>query len=576
MNKELIRRNVIILSVSMIVFFLMSFFVTANVNRNNTRQQLIDISRIVGNEIMEETFTESELKNVVNRVTKDQQWLTVCVANTIGTIIIDSINDAMGEGQYGSIDKSELSKVSEINEKDRTYILNGRMYYIEKLNDDIILRTSVQMDDNTSLILQSLFFLLIMLIFMLVFSIVLTKKTSRSIVDAFGNITDHLRTLSAGSYSVIDTHHKYEEVSEAYRQINAVNESIENYIRRIESERDKIDYIINNVSGGIMIIETNGNIYSVNNYAKRILGCGDEAEGKRFDEVIGDEKIVEMIETERKEKTELNYDYTMKQFDREYIVSLNCFRNNDNAGDLVSVVLYDVTDSRREERRKEEFIANAAHELKTPITSISGFSELLMTGLVTGEKEKKQYIANIYHEAVSMKHIIQELLYLSRLDYSDGSIMDKEDVDLSALSKHVVENFRIIARNRKVSVHKKLARATVSGNRSLLEHMITNLVDNAVKYSKENGGEVYVETGVNAEGRPYVAVKDNGQGIAQQDIDRLFERFYRTDTSRNRDTGGTGLGLTIVHKICALHGAEIKVESKLGEGSAFTVIFKEN
>ena len=112
MNKELIRRNVIILSVSMIVFFLMSFFVTANVNRNNTRQQLIDISRIVGNEIMEETFTESELKNVVNRVTKDQQWLTVCVANTIGTIIIDSRNDAMGEGQYGSIDKSELSKVS--------------------------------------------------------------------------------------------------------------------------------------------------------------------------------------------------------------------------------------------------------------------------------------------------------------------------------------------------------------------------------------------------------------------------------------------------------------------------------
>ena len=196
-----------------------------------------------------------------------------------------------------------------------------------------------------------------------------------------------------------------------------------------------------------------------------------------------------------------------------------------------------------------------------------------MTGLVTGEKEKKQYIANIYHEAVSMKHIIQELLYLSRLDYSDGSIMDKEDVDLSALSKHVVENFRIIARSRKVSVHKKLARATVSGNKSLLEHMITNLVDNAVKYSKENGGEVYVETGVNGEGRPYVAVKDNGQGIAQQDIDRLFERFYRTDTSRNRDTGGTGLGLTIVHKICALHGAEIKVESKLGEGSAFTVIF---
>ena len=103
--------------------------------------------------------------------------------------------------------------------------------------------------------------------------------------------------------------------------------------------------------------------------------------------------------------------------------------------------------------------------------------------------------------------------------------------------------------------------------------MITNLVDNAVKYSKENGGEVYVETGVNGEGRPYIAVKDNGQGIAQQDIDRLFERFYRTDTSRNRDTGGTGLGLTIVQKICALHSAEIKVESKLGEGSVFTVIF---
>lgn len=573
MNKELIKRNVILLSISMIVFFLMSFFVTANVNRNNTRQQLVDISKIVGNEIIDDTYSEEEVQNVVNRVTKDQQWLTVCVANTIGTIIIDSSNDATGEGQYGTIEKSELDKISEIKEKDRTYIVKGRMYFISKLNDDIILRTSVEMDDNTSLILQSLFFLLIMLIFVLVFSIIFTKKTSKSIVEAFGNITDHLRTLSHGTYSVIDTHHKFDEVSEAYGQINAVNESIEQYIKRIESERDKINYIVNNVSGGILIIEMNGNIYSVNNYARRILGCGHDAEGKPCSAIIDDPQIISMIEAEKEAKTELNFDYTVKKYDREYIVSLNCFQGSDDIGDLISMAFYDVTDSRREERRKEEFIANAAHELKTPITSISGFSELLMTGLVSGEEEKKQYLTNIYQEAVSMRHIIQELLYLSRLDYSDNSAMEKEKVNLSALAKQVVDNYAIIAKNKKVKLYKKLAAAEIVGNKSLLDHMITNLVDNAIKYSNEKGGKVTVETGVNGVGRPYIAVIDNGQGIATQDLDKLFERFYRTDASRCRDTGGTGLGLTIVRKICTLHGAEIKVDSKLGEGSVFTVIF---
>ncbi len=572
MHRELVRRNVIILTVSMIVFFLLSLYITTLVNRNNSQKQLLYLSKIVSNDIMTQTNSEEEVKTLVNAITKEQSWLSVCVATNLGYIIVDSGYDAMGEGQYIRLEQYELDKLNAPDASDRVYISNGRMYYVESLTESMVLRTSLQVDDNTNFILQSVFFLLVLLIVVLAVSIVLTGKTSRSVSEAFNNVTEHLRTISDGSYRDIDTKHKYEEVSEAYKQINAINESLIQYIRRISEERDKVNFIINNISEGIVILETSGRIYSVNDFARRIFGT-DLAEGSVFTEEVKDRPLAEMISQEIATGKELHFDYHEKTSDRYFLVNLNCFRHSEGKGKLISIVLYDVTSARREERSKADFIANASHELKTPITSISGFSELLMSGLVTKEKDRKQYIDNIYREAVSMRHMIEELLYLSRLD-SDRKVMATEEVDLSALAKSVTENYKNIAGTKKVTLKCKGKGVSVTGNRSLLEHLLMNLVDNGIKYNKEKGS-VTVETAADEEGNPFIRVSDSGLGIAPQDLNRLFERFYRADSSRNRETGGTGLGLTIVQRICMLHGAEINVDSTHGKGSTFIVTFKK-
>ena len=223
---------------------------------------------------------------------------------------------------------------------------------------------------------------------------------------------------------------------------------------------------------------------------------------------------------------------------------------------------------------RQEFTANVSHELKTPLTSISGYAEMIETGLARPE-DVASFGQKIHSEASRMLRLVNDIIQLSHLDAS-GSTHDSpsmEPVDLSVIAKECAERLMVNARRSYVTLSCRGESVQVMGSPSLLEELCQNLCDNAIRYNRP-GGRVLLETGCTKEGHPYLSVQDNGIGIPKEAQSSVFERFYRVDKSRSKATGGTGLGLAIVKQIARIHKARIRLESEVNAGTTVTITFE--
>ena len=223
---------------------------------------------------------------------------------------------------------------------------------------------------------------------------------------------------------------------------------------------------------------------------------------------------------------------------------------------------------------RREFTANVSHELKTPLTSISGYAELMENGMAKSE-DVPVFAQRIHKEASRMINLVTDILQLSELDGmrdSKEKSFEPEPVDLAAITRDTCVNMTMNARKAYVTLQYKAEPASLMGSRDLLSELVTNLCDNAIRYNRP-GGHVTLYSGTDGDGCPYFAVEDNGIGIPQDAQARVFERFYRVDKSRSKATGGTGLGLAIVKHIAMLHGARIDLKSQVGTGTTIRVTF---
>lgn len=222
----------------------------------------------------------------------------------------------------------------------------------------------------------------------------------------------------------------------------------------------------------------------------------------------------------------------------------------------------------QEKQIRQEFFSNASHELKTPITSIQGYAELLENDLVRDENQRKDFIRRIKKEAIHMTNLINDILMISRLESKEAEIV-KSDVSMEAVAKEVLESLKPLAASHEVFIHTAISPVQIQADVRQMEELLGNLVSNAIKYNQP-GGEVWVTVG-NEEKSLVIRVKDNGMGIPKESVNRIFERFYRVDKGRSRRQGGTGLGLAIVKHIVNFYGGTITVESEPGVGTEFTV-----
>lgn len=566
MKDEIIKRTLILTITSLLVFFFITLFVTSNLNRKNLEENLISISTVVNRDISD-TTTEGEMAGVVNRYTQDQNYLRIVITNSYGAFIYDSSNDS--EDINEKLTDKELSYTEEQLPSDRVYVVGKELFYINKITDDIIVRTSIEIKNETNFVLISAFYMLLLVAVVIMVGIIFIRKTSDMVVDAFRSISNNLKTINKGEYQTIEENNKFEEVNDAIKEINKINESIYTYIKNISHERDKVNFIVDNMEQGLIISRLNGEVRLVNQAAESIFSVSHD-EVKTLEDIFseGDCKRIKNV------ASNLIFDYYRNDLDKIYEVivsNINRVWKERDEQHLIFISVIDVTEDRKNDEIKAEFISNASHELKTPITSISGFSELLIDSYDSISKEKMEnYLNRIHDEALHMKETIDELLYLSNLD--NHSLDLSEDVYLDELVMEVYEEYLDKVTKEGLSFTRNIVASKTLGSNNLIKHLIINLVENAIKYNKENGSiDITLEKN---EEYTILKVSDTGIGIEEKNIDKIFERFYRVDESRSRKTGGTGIGLPICKKICAAHNTTISVDSKVGVGTVFAVPFR--
>ena len=473
MRDDLVKKNIIIITIGLLLFYILSIFSTSSVSRRSLEQQLVSVSKVIYTQV-DEVVSIDDLYKLVDTYTIDQDWLRIVIADADGLILKDSTDDSIGSPYYSFLEKSELEIVQNYDsENDRLYLHDEEIFFITMVDDNVIIRTSVIYENDIELILVNLFYLLLLLIIVILLSFIQTKKTSDNIIKTFSNITTHLKTINDGEYINIDVKHKYPEVSEVLEEINDVNINISNSLLRIKNEHSKTNFIINNMEQGILIVNTNGEILIINDYAKNALDINiKKAYYMNYNDVISNEILLKKISAAIEFKNNYYFDIDCSHKEKVYACSINqlsCKWNDiEKPEDILVVLLSDVTDERTNDKIKAEFISNASHELKTPITSIRGFAELLLVNKDKNDERTNKYLNIIYNEAIKMKETIDELLYLSNLEYKRSNADVLEEINLKDLILDIIEDYKDLAKKTNITFEVDLLDITVLNKKNLL------------------------------------------------------------------------------------------------------------
>lgn len=357
----------------------------------------------------------------------------------------------------------------------------------------------------------------------------------------------------------------YDELSPLLSRIHAQQQTLHRQARDLERRQDEFEQITDSMREGLLLLGQDHRILSINPAAQTLFGTDRSCIGRDFLTVDRRSDISAAVDAAL---TQGHAQLRQQRQGREYQIDLSRI---DSGGEVFGAVLlaFDVTEQAEAERMRREFTANVSHELKTPLTAISGMAEIIKDGIVKPE-DVNGFASDIYRESQRLIALVEDIIHLSRLD-EGGDGLKMEPVDLLELARQTARRLEPVARRAEVSIEVKGSPAKVRGVPAVLDEMVFNLCDNAVKYNRAGGSvTISVEPG---EHETVLTVQDTGIGIPDQDRDRVFERFYRVDKSHSRQIGGTGLGLSIVKHAAALHDARIDLDSTLGKGTTIRVSF---
>jgi len=365
-----------------------------------------------------------------------------------------------------------------------------------------------------------------------------------------------------------------DEVAQLGASLNRMGEELERRIRGAEEDRGKTHAILAAMAEGIVAVDPEERIVLVNRSARELAALGSgQVEGRRTWEAIRVGPVVEILRAALGGRESFRDEVRIPGERPERLLEVHAapIRAEDGRVAGAVAVLHDVTRLRKLETHRRDFVANVSHELKTPLTTIRAAVETLLAGAASDPETGPRFLEKIDAQSARLEALIADLLTLSRLE-SEGVSLKKVPVDLREIAAESVDKFaeRAAAKRLRLALDDDGPRAAiVEGDDGALAQVLDNLIDNAVKYTPE-GGEVAVRLR-EVDSRFLLEVDDDGLGIAEADQERIFERFYRVDRARSRDVGGTGLGLAIVKHVVLLHRGAVRVTSRLGEGSTFTV-----
>lgn len=554
MKNKIVVFNIVIVTLALLIVFFSGISLIKKSHLEEAEKQIVTVTDV---------YAANYSDNITATAPKD---IRITVIDENKTVIADSQDNSLVGKPHEN--REEITAAWEGNPKvvtRKSESLGADMvYYAKKVtvgDTFVIVRAAIKVEEINQYVFNALPTYVYVLISVLFVSYIAGILATVNLIKPLEEVKNTLAAVNNGE-KINRSYDKESDsdVREMLGEIADVGEKLQNSINEANAERERLNYVLANVSDGITVIDANGIVTVMNKVACGVFG-GDGFIGRKYTALTADEKFLSEIGETISLREPRSFECESEG--NIYMVTARALENS-----FAVIVLTDITQIRNGEKMREEFFANASHELKTPLTAIKGFNDLI--ALKTSDEEIKSFTAKSDKEITRLVSLIGDMLDLSKLE-NGVKITDAEDLDLGKIATEVAESLAPLAASKKISV-------SVSGNgivRMEREHaveLVKNLVENAIRYNNEKGK---VEVSVlNDGGNVVLRVKDNGIGIEEEHLGRVFERFYRVNKSRSRDTGGTGLGLSIVKHVCALYNAEPVVHSRYGEGTTVEVKFK--
>ena len=536
----------------------------------------MNTNKIVSERLKDETELAATLMNeqsdfaVFNKYS-DNPELRITIFDMNGNVLYESDTKAPLENHA---DREEIKNALEgkpdtVERYSETFKCDMTYYATKTALSDgtqVILRLAVRSSQVTPYFTAIIPLFILVLAVSLVLSFVLSTFISRNVSSKVTEIGESLKSLNEGQYAPIKTDMSEPELFGVLNQINELNANIHSHIRVADGERVKLNAVLDNVSQSIIALDRSKRIVFANKRAFEMFNGTHHDIGRDLVFLIEKLPVYEQITTHIGENFAFNCAYD----DKYLSVVITKVTNEVICDDISAIIIVtDITKEKLIEKQKSDFFANASHELKTPITVMQGFAEVLMNKEGMDDTSKKQ-LGRIYKECLRLGSLISDMLMLSKIESGDAAVRALSEVALEDIAKEVLDGLSEKAQSRNITA-KIVGSAKICADQTMIFELVENLVSNAIKYNKD-GGSVTVsitetDTGV------CLKVEDTGIGIEKEHLPRLCERFYRVDKSHSKRIGGTGLGLAIVKHICAISDAELSIESEFGVGTTVTVVF---
>ena len=569
-----------------ITFVLVLWFFISSIIQNTytdmTEDHLIENAQLVSEVITlggldEDRKTLDEWTSHFN----DEITLRYTIIGKDGTVIADSESDI--ETMDNHIDRPEIDAVLVRNQDVGTSTRlsdtkDTSMMYVAipvKADGEIIgaVRTSITTESIDNAISAIWTTLSAILFIILLVSVISAALLSYNITKPINRVINVTKRLQNKDYSARINADYSGEIGNLNTSVNALAASLQAHVNEIEESEKQLNSILSNLVSGVVLIDDKGFVDLTNHATERFLSKHtSKITGREYSYVFGPLGVDHLIETVIEDNVK-RHDEAHIYFPEERILDVHIAPYYSQGWQQrgAIIVMHDITNIRRLEKMRSEFVANVSHELKTPITSVKGFAETLLSGDVSDKETSDQFLRIIYDESERLNRLITDLLELSKIE-KQAMPLQITDVNVNEIINNSTQTISKFARDKNITLHLPDDSAEpvhVEADKDRLGQIVLNLVANAVNYTSDNG-EIFI----NVEERTskvVISVRDTGMGIPEESLDRLFERFYRVDQARSRHSGGTGLGLAIVKHLVESHGGNIFVKSVEGVGSTFTV-----
>ena len=475
-----------------------------------------------------------------------------------GTVLYDNEADASTMENHADREEILEALTSETGTAQRfsSTLSEQTLYVTQRLSDGTVIRLASAQKTVGLLLISMIQPILIILVLSLLLSAVLASRLSKGLIKP-------ILSLDLEHPEDCET---YDELTPLLSRLKRQNDTIQQQMNLLKQRQTEFAALTDNMSEGFLLLDRQGHVLSHNSGALRLLGV-EEPEGE-----------VNVLVLNREEPFRQAVDEALSGKRSQQMLHLNgryckllanpVLADGKPAGAVL--VLLDVTEQEQRDELRREFTANVSHELKTPLTSISGIAEIMQSGMVKPE-DIQSFAGDIYQEAQRLIALVEDIIRLSRLDEGAESL-EREPVNLLSIAQDVARRLDSAAQKAGVTLKVMGLSVEVRGIPSVLDEMVYNLCDNAIKYNHP-GGTVNVTVAPADDGSAEVTVEDTGIGIPVEDQSRVFERFYRVDKSHSKEIGGTGLGLSIVKHGASLHGAQIHMDSQVGRGTSVQLLF---